>query len=198
MRLHAPFEELLTSRSRLRVLRLLVSSPERSWTGSELARAAATSPPQAIEALRQLERIGLAQRATAGRAHLWHLTADHVLANPFRSLFSFEASLPERFVRELRAAMETLPLRRAILFGSVARGTETSESDVDLFLELNDTASEEGVQAALTPIVVRLIRRYGLVLSPILRSARAAGRPPNPDLMKTIEREGIPLVGEAP
>ena len=166
MRLHTPLEDLLTTRTGLRVLRVLVLSPERPWTGRELATAAASSPPQTLKALKQLERIGLVRRITAGRAHLWHLTEDHVLASPLRSLFSFEASLPELFLRELRAALKSLPLQRAILFGSVARGTETGDSDVDLYLELNDFGSEEGVQAALTPIVVKFIRRYGIVLSP--------------------------------
>ena len=139
---------------------------------------------------------GWCRRTTAGRAHLWRLTAEHVFVNPLRSLFSFESGLPDLFLDELRAALKSLPLQRALLFGSVARGTETSDSDADLYLELSDSASEEAVQAALTPIVVRLIRRYGVVLAPILYSRRVAANPPNPELMKTIEREGVPLLEE--
>lgn len=36
---------------------------------------------------------------------------------------------------------ESWPVRRAWLFGSVARGTQNRRSDVDLMVELEDTAS---------------------------------------------------------
>jgi predicted nucleotidyltransferase len=196
MRLHTALEDLLSTRTGLRVLRALVSAPDRSWTGRELATAATASPPQTLEALKRFERLGLVSRCTAGRAHLWRLTAEHVLVGPLRSLVAFEESLPGRFLHDLRAALKHLPLRRAILFGSVARGTETPDSDVDLYLELADSASEEEVQARLTPIVVRFIRRYGVVLSPMIHSTRTARHPPNPELRRAIEHEGIPLLEE--
>ncbi|MCI4351816.1 MAG: nucleotidyltransferase domain-containing protein [Thermoplasmata archaeon] len=196
MRVHAALEEVFSTRTGLRVLRILVSFPDQAWTGRELAAAATSSPPQTLKALKQLERIGLVGRVTAGRAHVWRLTKEHVLLGPVRSLFSFEAGLPEVFLHELRSALKHLPLRRAALFGSFARRTESSDSDVDLYLELNDSATEEVVQAALSPLVVTFIRRYGVVLSPILYSTRTAREPPNPALMKSIEQEGVQLLGK--
>jgi predicted nucleotidyltransferase len=194
MQLHTPLDEVLTTRTGLRVLRVLLSALDRTWTGTELATSAGSSPPQALEALKRLERIGLVRRTTAGRAHLWSLVSEHVLATPLRSLLSLEAGLPELFLRDIREALEPLPLRRALLFGSVARRTETNDSDVDLLLELNHAASEEAVQTALTPIVMRFIRRYGVVLTPILYSRHVAAHPPNPGLMRAIERDGISLL----
>lgn len=196
MRLHTPLEDLLSTRTALRVLRVLVSAPDRTWTGRELAAAARSSPPQTLVFLKQLERLGVVWRVTAGRAHVWRLTAEHVLVRPLRSLFAFEESLPELFLAELRSALRHLPLRRATLFGSLARGTATSESDVDLYLELAAAASEEEVQAQLTPIVVRFIHRYGVVLSPIFYWTELKRHPPNPGLMTAIEHDGVPLLGE--
>ena len=196
MRLHAALEDVFSTRTGLRVLRILVSFPDRTWTGRELATAANSSPPQTLQALKQLELAGLVGRVTAGRAHLWHLAREHVLVSAVRSLFAFEAGLPDAFLHDLRAALKPLPLLRATLFGSVARRTETGDSDVDLYLELDDSATEEKVQAALTPIVVAFIRKYGLVLSPILHSTRTTRGPPNPDLMRSIEQEGVQLLEE--
>jgi predicted nucleotidyltransferase len=197
MRLHRGLDSVLSTRTSLRVLRALVAVPDRTWTGRELSSVARSSPPQTQEALKQLERLGIVWRATAGKAHLWHLTPEHILVGPLQSLFAFEADLPQSFLDELRSALQRLPLRRATLFGSVARGTETLDSDVDLYLELADPASEDEVQAQLTPIVARFIRRYGVVLSPIVRSSRTRRPYRNPELMQALERDGVPLVGEA-
>jgi predicted nucleotidyltransferase len=193
MRIHDAIGDLLSTPTRLRVLRLLVRFPTRSWTGRELAKAAGSSPPQTLESLKQFESLGVVWREVVGRAHVWHLAPDHVLVGPIRSLFSFEASLPSRFVAELRAALGELPLRRATLFGSVARGTETNASDADVFVELRDSASKEGVEAALTAITEDFIRRYGMILSPLVCSSGETPNPRNPALMNAIEREGIQL-----
>ncbi len=197
MRLHRVLEDLLSIPTGLRVLRILVRFPGRTWTGRELATAAGSSPPQTLKALKRLEHVGMTWRTTVGRAHLWQLVSEHVLVEPVRSLFSFESKLPEGFQEELRSALKGLPLRKAVLFGSVARGTETNDSDVDLYLELRGSVSDEEIQAALTPIAVRFIHRYGAVLSPIIYSRRAVRNPPNPALLTAIEREGVSLLEES-
>ncbi len=195
MRLHNVLEDLLSSTARLRVLRVIARFPDRTWTGRELATAAGSSPPQTLKALKQFERLGIVWRTTAGRAHLWRLVPEHVLVEPLRSLFSFESKLPALFREELRAALKNLPLRKVALFGSVARGTESDDSDVDIFVELGGSASEEEIQTALTPITLRFIRRYGAVLSPLIYSKETARRPPSPALMTAIDREGVQLLG---
>jgi hypothetical protein len=194
MRLHQTLDELLSTPTCLRLLRILVRSPERAWTGRELAQAARASPPQTLNALKQFEHLGVVWRVTAGRAHLWRLVSEHVLVKPVRSLLSFEEELPERFLRELRSAVGPLPVRRATLFGSMARGTETSDSDADLYLELSDSGSEEAVQTALTPIVVRFIHRFGVVLSPIVYPSGAPRDLTDRGLKSAIDREGIDLL----
>jgi predicted nucleotidyltransferase len=196
MRLHAALEDLLSGRTAVKVLRTLVTSEERGWTGRELATVARSSAPQTVEILKRFERIGLVWRSTVGRAHVWHLTSDHALVDPIRTMFDFEKDLPDQFVRELRSELKRLPLRRATLFGSIARGTETDDSDADLYLEPRNPVSESHVQAKLTPLVIRFIKHYGVVLSPIIGSASNKTRLRNPSLMKAIEGEGIELLGE--
>lgn len=196
MRLHQVLGELLGVPARVKVLRALIRPRGAQWTGREMARAAGCSAPQAMKALLQFERLGLVSRRTVGRAHLWKFDEEHVLGEPIRSLFTFESELPNRFQRDLEKELRGLPIRSARLFGSVARGTETNDSDVDLYLELGASGSEEELQRALTGVMLRFIRKYGTVISPFIHSKRDVKKPSNPALLSEIREQGISLIGQ--
>lgn len=86
----------------------------------------------------------------------------------------------------LRAALRTEPnVRAAILFGSVARGTETEASDLDLLVELERESLSE--LAALTG---RLEERVGREVQ-VVRLSEARDRPA---LLLTILQEGRAIV----
>lgn len=195
MRLHHALESLFTSPVTLRTARAVVQSGPLERTGRELARAAAASAPQTIKALTEFERIGLVTKRVVGRSHVWQLNQKHVLTEALRNLFKFEAELPARFQSDLTEAMSHLPVQEVILFGSVARGTESDFSDADLYVVLSRKGSHDALQEALTPVTVHFIQRYGTVISPLIYTATEASEPRSPGLMRSIRREGIPIVG---
>lgn len=197
MRLHHALDGVLTSPVMLRTARALVQSGSQERTGRELARGAGASAPQTIRALNEFEKVGLVRKRVIGRSHVWRLNEEHVLTEALRRLFKFESGLPARFRFDLKESMNRLPVQEAILFGSVARGTESDASDADLYMVLSRKASEDDVQAALTPITVRFIQRYGTVISPLIHTATESSEPRNPALMRAIRKEGIPIVGGA-
>jgi len=86
----------------------------------------------------------------------------------------------------LRAALRTEPnVRTAVLFGSVARGTETEESDLDLLVKFDDDsiAAAAGLEA-----------RLGLRLGREIQVVRWAEAKAKPTFLLTILEEGRPLV----
>ena len=58
------------------------------------------------------------------------------------------------------------PVIRIVLYGSVARGTNTAESDVDIALLLNGNLSRE-TEDKLSDLIVDLNLKYDIVLSVI-------------------------------
>lgn len=198
MRLHRVLDQLFCSRVMTRTIRTLLQSGLTEWTGRELARASACSPPQTIRALNELEKMGLVGKRVVGRSHVWTLDQEHVLVEALRPLFAFEVELPTKFQLDIKQALRRLPVRTATLFGSVARGAETDQSDADLYIQLSPRASEEEVQAALTPIIIRFIRRYGTVISPLIHAPPESAEPRNAHLLRTIRGEGVPIIGGPP
>jgi predicted nucleotidyltransferase len=86
----------------------------------------------------------------------------------------------------LRSALRTEPsVRTAVLFGSVARGTETEWSDLDLLVEVSRDS-----MADIAQLEARLERRLGREVQAV-RLSEAEGNPP---LLYTILQEGRPLL----
>ncbi len=195
MKVHQPLEELLASPARWRLARSLVHSEKGPWSGSALAHAAGVSVPQAIEALKRWEEAGLVWRETKGRAHKWSLVRTHVLVSPLTRLFGIEDNLPQKLRNDLAHGLQGLPIRRVVLFGSFAKGSEGNRSDVDLLVELSTGASRSVVEEGLTRETVRIVKRYGSVISAIVRSPEESRRSMESPLAKEIEDTGVIILG---
>lgn len=86
----------------------------------------------------------------------------------------------------LRATLRTEPnVRAAILFGSVARGTETEASDLDLLVELRRESLSE-----LSALTGRLEERVGREVQ-VVRLSEVRDRP---TFLSTVLREGRVIV----
>jgi predicted nucleotidyltransferase len=190
MRLHRPLDQLLSSPARIRLLRTLTGDPARTWTGRGLSKASGASQTQTLAALAVLEENGIVAREVVGRADLWRVCGENVLVGPLQQLFESEERLEGDLVRKLRDELESLPVDRASIFGSIARGDEGTRGDIDLFLEVPDDRARSAVEGPLTKMTVRFVREYGRVLSPLILTRREKRRHRNPKLLRKIEAEG--------
>ena len=79
------------------------------------------------EALKMLRRLGLVNSQSIGRAGVHTINEDHVAVEPLRALLDPIAALAE-------VVQETVgdDVKTVILFGSIARGEASVNSDVDL------------------------------------------------------------------
>lgn len=186
-------DRVLSPITALRTLRVLCREPHTGLTGRELARRAHTSPPQTSAALQQLEGLGLVHRKVTGRADGWSLVADHALVSAIMTLFEVERNLRPQFRAELRDGLKHLGATNAAIFGSVARGEATIDSDLDLFLEVPTEGDAARLREALPDLQLRLLKKYGTMVSPLILTASQTRRPSNPFLLESIRREAVPV-----
>lgn len=191
MRLDFPLDSVLSSPARVKCLRLLSRFPSKEFTGREMGALARASPPQAIQALRDLEALGLVRQRRAGSSTLWRLRPEHVLAPQLRSLFDRERTLRQDLVETLRAGLPARGVCRAVLYGSVAHGGEEARSDIDLYVEVEDRARKRAIQPDLDRLATSIYERFGAPLSILVYSKEEARTPRNPRLMASIDSEGI-------
>jgi predicted nucleotidyltransferase len=153
-------DALFTS-TQQRVLAPLFGQPDKSFFVTQIMRLA-NSGRGAVQ--RELERLrvgGLVNVKMVG-------TQKHYQANPESPLFDELCNIVQKTVgleEPLLDAIASLPtsVKFAAVYGSVASGTETSSSDVDLMVVSDDLVLEE-LYAAIAPAEDLLSRRINPTL----------------------------------
>jgi DNA-binding transcriptional ArsR family regulator len=139
MRLHHVLDEVLSSRSHIRIVRTLQDTAQ-GFTGREIARSSGLTHRTCLQTLTKLEDLSVVQRQRGGRDHIFKLNRKHVIVSEgLLPLLELERKLVVRLEQVLRRhlAKQTTSI---ILFGSVARGDETVGSDLDVCIVTGDGA----------------------------------------------------------
>lgn len=133
--------DALFSRTQQRVLSLVFGQPERAFALSELIALAGSGTGAVQREVQKLLDSRLIVATTADRHR--HYQANHAapIFEELRSIVEKTAGVPGR----LRAALVPLTdrVRLALLYGSVAKQTDTATSDIDVLLVSDDLTLEE-------------------------------------------------------
>lgn len=101
----------------------------------------------------------------------------------------------EEVLDDLKQRLQALYGKRlvdVVLFGSVARGEDTPESDVDVLVVLRGPVHHYAEHKRLADVVVDLMACYGVVVTPVVM-AESRFRHENWPLLRNIREEGIAL-----
>lgn len=148
-----PLTSILGSAGNLRVLRALVADAAPQPV-SELARLAGLSRKGTLLVLETLIRQRLVLAYGANRARVYVLNSSHPFASAMAALFREEAQRWERLLAAVREVLDRhgTDVQAAWLYGSVARGEDTPESDLDIALVVASAAVTDVIREALMPI----------------------------------------------
>jgi uncharacterized protein len=117
---------------RREILATTLLAPEKSWYLSELAARLGTSPSSLQRELQSLTESGILNRTQDGRRSYYQAQTASPVFNELRLLFSKTAGIIPTLQTEIGAFGGKI--RWAAIYGSVARGKEQAESDVDLLI----------------------------------------------------------------
>lgn len=141
-----------------RVLRVLARAG-LPLTGRDVARAAGASPEGARRVLLRLDREGLVVTRRTGSAITYEANRAHLLWPSVQALMR-EADQVVSSVKKListtidgAAGADRSDRITAALFGSVARGESTTDSDIDVLLIVPDDLSAETADELVPAII---------------------------------------------
>ncbi|MFH1868488.1 MAG: nucleotidyltransferase domain-containing protein [Candidatus Omnitrophota bacterium] len=121
----------LISTNAQKVLGFLLINSSKACYEREVARGAKISYGSANHILNQLRRKGLIQRKTEGRMCYYSIDKSNPYLKELKNLGNI--LLVEPLVEKLKPYAH-----KVILYGSWAEGTDTEESDIDLFIVSSD------------------------------------------------------------
>lgn len=122
--------EILSSRVRAELFRILWSSVPSECHLRDLVRKAGMTVGSIQQEVRKLERLGLLIRRVDGNRAYFRANPSHPLFENIRQLVLKTVGLAE----VLRSALIHEKIQGAFVFGSMAQGNANAESDIDLFI----------------------------------------------------------------
>jgi predicted nucleotidyltransferase len=141
--------DALFTKTQQRVLGVLFGQPARSFYASELMRQAGTGSGAGQRELTRLERGGLVTARRVGNQKHYQANSDSPLFAELRAIVLKTVGL----VEPLRKALDPISsgIQAAFVYGSVAKETDRSQSDIDLMI-ISDGLTYGEVFGVLEPV----------------------------------------------
>ena len=148
--------ETLFGKARRRILGLLYGQPEQTFYLRQIARLTGLSPGAVQYELAALTGAGLVTREEIGNQVHFQANPDCLVFDELRRLMEKTTGLADHVRAALAPLAEEGKLSHAFIFGSVASGNQTANSDVDLMV-IGDATLRE-IAPALQPVEDRIAR----------------------------------------
>jgi len=194
MLFHNYLEELLGSRTKIKILRALNRHKGKEFTIRELANYIKISHTGVHKTLNDLYNMNAVTLKSIGKSHTVALNQESHIADLLDILYGFE----EGTLRELQKMIKSklcnqASIESAAIFGSIARREENPLSDIDLLIVSSD---REKAEDTVSELRVEVSRRFGNPISTYImtREEMDKERPPS---LKEIPRRYIMICGKS-
>lgn len=139
MLLHRYLEETLGNRVAITLLRTMINYRGKIFTIRGLAQEAKVSPNETALIIHELENFGIVKIQPVGRAYQLELNKDsYILNKVIEPMVQAEKNTLGELLAILKKHLDIKKITSAAIFGSVVKGQEKLDSDIDLLVISND------------------------------------------------------------
>jgi len=131
-------EKLFTSKTRIRILELLIFNPDREFHLREISRKIKITPIYVRRELQNLKELNLVLESKKGNLSLFRINRNSSIFTELKNIFM----KTEYFGELIKKSLKKLKIDFAFIFGSFAKGIESKDSDIDLFV-VGDVKEDE-------------------------------------------------------
>jgi predicted nucleotidyltransferase len=132
-------KKILGSRTRVNILKLFIFNPKKEYYVREIERLIKEPFDPMRRELIHLETIGLLKSHMSGRQKYYSLNSNHTLFPEFKSMILKTVGIGDALKRVVKDRDDIIV---AFIYGSYAKNTEDTESDIDIFV-VGDISSKD-------------------------------------------------------
>jgi len=181
---------LFPNRAVLDVLALILLNPDRQFYQREVAERTEATVLQVQRALRRIEDAGLVEKIRRGNHVYYSARRDHPVHEELKRMLIKTVSLGDRLREGLRPYGDSI--RLAFVYGSIAAGTDTAASDVDLLI-VGDLPARKAA-GILGPLGRELNREFNPIVYPV-EEFRSKAQRDNRFIREIVSGPKIWLIG---
>lgn len=183
--------EALFSGVRQRVLRLLFGQAEHDFHGNEIMKLTGSGKGALQRELRRLTESGLVLVTRVGNQKRYRANSGSPIFEELRAIVRKTFGLADELRNALRALAGRILV--AFVYGSVAKGTDSASSDIDLMV-ISDALSYQDLLAALAETEVRLKRKVNPMLYSTAELERRRSES-NDFVLRVLEQPKLFVIG---
>jgi predicted nucleotidyltransferase len=197
MKFHISLLDVLNSKTKVKIIKFLLTH-EASMSEREIASILKVSHMSVNRTMRDLAELNFANFVTIGKAHLWRVNrksyAFRVLSELIKGVSGIKKPLEDLKKILLRNLSETL-IKRVVLFGSIAEGSERINSDIDVLVLVKDKQSKEKLERQIEKLSNICFEAYGNRLAPYILTEQEMKQKKNLRIISEVDK-GIQIFPE--
>lgn len=197
MKFHISLLDVLNSKTKVKIIKFLLTH-EASMSEREIASILKVSHMSVNRTMRDLAELNFANFVTIGKAHLWRVNrksyAFRVLSELIKGVSGIKKPLEDLKKILLRNLSETL-IKRVVLFGSIAEGSERINSDIDVLVLVKDKQSKEKLEPQIEKLSNICFEAYGNRLAPYILTEQEMKQKKNLRIISEVDK-GIQIFPE--
>lgn len=170
MKFHVSPLDVLNSKTKVKIIKFLFTH-EASMSEREIASILKVSHMSVNRTMRELADMNFVNFVTIGKAHLWRVNRKSYTFKVLSELVKGISGIKEPVEELKKIILKNLPrtlIRKVVLFGSVAKGTERTNSDIDIFVLVKDMQSRKKIESAIDKLSNVCFDVYGNRLAPYI------------------------------
>lgn len=170
MRIHDNLDEILKSKSKIKILRFLFAEKDEH-TGRAIARGIDMSASFAYETLQEMKEENLISARRKGNAILYKLQTDnYIVEKMLAPLFGREKALYGDIVSIIKQNLVRYKkdIVSMAIFGSIIRREETAKSDIDLVIIVKNKIGKSKIEEVIDELNINMAKKFGTIISPYI------------------------------
>ena len=170
MKFHVSLLDVLTSKTKIKIIKFLLNH-EASMSEREIASVLDVSHMSVNRTMRELGELNFVNFVTIGKAHLWRVNrksyAFRVLSKLIKGVSDIKEPLEDLKLIMLNNLPKAL-IKKVVLFGSITKASERSNSDIDVFVLVKDKESKKKIESQIEKLSNICLEAYGNRLAPYI------------------------------
>jgi predicted nucleotidyltransferase len=190
MKFHISLLDVLTSKVKIKIIKFLLNH-EASMSEREIASVLNVSHMSVNRTMRELAELNFVNFVTIGKAHLWRVNrksyAFRVLSEMFKGVSCIKEPLEDLKKILLNNLPKTL-IKKVVLFGSIAKASERSNSDIDVFVLVKNKESKKKLEPQIDKLSNICLEVYGNILAPYILTEQETEQKKNLKIVSEINK----------
>lgn len=190
MKINNPLNNILNSKVKIECLRHLCSYPAE-LNGRQLSRFLKITPKSIHKAMSALVDEGVVNLKSYGNSFGYSINKKKWIARRLLlPLFQNEKTFLEAVIQKIKQEIESSSLKKGILsvvlFGSVQKKEDNSQSDFDIFVLVDKENTVSAVEEEIEKVGTKLTKVYGVTLGPYVKSVSSFKKDKSLNVIKSI------------